>query len=435
MAKVKRGKNRAAETRASVEDPTTPITTQRLIEIIGMESISSAGVTVNIEAALTVPAVWAAVNFISGTIAGLPLETFKRSGEGRKKLTGRLARILHDAVNEEMSSFSWRKYSFERLLTGGRSLTLIVRGKREPVRYLWPLDPSRVRMKMLEDGRRQYEVATGIHQGVYSARDIIDLHFALKSNGLDHYSPILRNRDTIGLAIAATLWGSKFFKNGGVPPFALTGKFTTGAGLRRASEELKTVVQQAAKENRLALTLPEGHELKQLGTDPSKSQLVELKKFLIEEVARIYSLPPVFLQDLSHGTFNNSEQQDLHFVKHTIKRWVEQFEQELNLKLFGWDSNRRYCEFNLDGLLRGDFKTRMDGNARAIQNALLTPNEARRRENLPDMPSGNDLLIQGATVPLGSQPIADSQGDSNDDSPDDGNSGDPPWPSVRIPER
>jgi HK97 family phage portal protein len=109
------------------------------------------------------------------------------------------------------------------------------------------------------------------------------------------------------------------------------------------------------------------------------------------------------LQDLSHGTFSNTEQQDLHFVKHTIKRWVEQFEQELNLKLFGWNSHSRYVEFNLDGLLRGDFKTRMDGYAQGIQNALITPNEARRRENMPDQPNGDNLLIQGATVPLGSQ--------------------------------
>jgi len=111
----------------------------------------------------------------------------------------------------------------------------------------------------------------------------------------------------------------------------------------------------------------------------------------------------VFLQDLTHGTFSNTEQQDLHFVKHTVKRWAEQFEQELNLKLFGRANRDRFAELNLDGLLRGDFMTRMSGYATSIQNAIQTPNEIRRRENLPAQAHGDDLLIQGATVPLGSQ--------------------------------
>lgn len=150
----------------------------------------------------------------------------------------------------------------------------------------------------------------------------------------------------------------------------------------------------------MALVLPAGLDIKELGTDAQKSQMVELKQFLIEEIARIYSLPPVFLQDLTHGTFSNTEQQDLQLVKHTIKRWVEAFEQELNLKLFGRGKPRYFVEMNMDGLLRGDFKTRMDGYAQAIQSGVLKPNEARRKENLPDDPAGDMLMIQGATVPI-----------------------------------
>jgi HK97 family phage portal protein len=131
-------------------------------------------------------------------------------------------------------------------------------------------------------------------------------------------------------------------------------------------------------------------------------QLLELQRFSIEQIARIYSLPPVFLQDLTHGTFSNTEQQDLHFVKHTVKRWVEQFEQEMNLKFFGRGSDF-YVEFNVDGLLRGDLKSRMEAYAVSIQNAIRTPDEIRAIENLPAK-GANDLLIQGATVPLGSQP-------------------------------
>jgi HK97 family phage portal protein len=137
--------------------------------------------------------------------------------------------------------------------------------------------------------------------------------------------------------------------------------------------------------------------------DAEKSQLVELKRFCVEEISRIYGLPPVFVQDMTHGTYSNTEQQDLQLTKHTIKRWVEHFEQELNLKLFGRGNRKFFVEFNMDGLMRGDFVSRMQGHATAIQNGLQTPNEGRAMENRPAKPGGDDLLIQGATVPLGTQ--------------------------------
>ena len=147
--------------------------------------------------------------------------------------------------------------------------------------------------------------------------------------------------------------------------------------------------------------------------NPDQMQLIELQRFSIEQVARIYSLPPVFLQDLTNGTFSNTEQQDLHFVKHTIRRWVEQTEAELNLKLFGRKTNL-YVEFNVDGLLRGDLKTRMEAHATSIQNAIRTPNEVRDIENMPKMDNGDDLMIQGATVPIGTQGQDVVQSPSND---------------------
>ncbi len=163
---------------------------------------------------------------------------------------------------------------------------------------------------------------------------------------------------------------------------------------------MQEAVKRASAEGRSAITMPAGLEIKTLGVDPEKTQLLELSRFCVEEIARIYSLPPTFLQDLSHGTYSNTEQQDLHFVKHTLKRWVEQFEQELNLKLWGRGNNRLYAEFNVDGLLRGDFKTRMEGHAAAIQAGIETPNEAREMENKPSMDGGDRLFIQGANVPL-----------------------------------
>jgi HK97 family phage portal protein len=388
------------EEKRSLEDPTVPISSRNIIKFLGLEDLTSNLPPVTVDAAMTVPALMAAVNFISGTVAGLPLNTYRKGRDGRKPLNNRIARLLHNNVNEEMSSFEWRKYKFERLLTHGRALTLIVRGENVPIRYLWPLNPRDTSVRRLDDGRRVYKVMKGPHKGEYPASDVIDLSFALKDDGLRHYSPIFSHKDTVSLAIAAARYATRFFQNGGIPPFVIIGNFMTQAGIERASADMKQAILDASREGRNALPIPKDHEVKALGLDPEKTQMVETRRFIIEEIARIYSLPPTFLQDLTHGTFSNTEQQDLHFVKHTLKRWIEQFEQELNLKLFGWEDNTRYVEFNVDGLLRGDFKTRMDGNAQAIQTGQLTPNEARRRENLPDLSGGDQLFIQGATVPI-----------------------------------
>ena len=324
---------------------------------------------------------------------------------GREKAQVELATMLHDAVNEGMSSFEWRKYSFEQVLTSGRSVTYIERDKTGRIVNLYPLDPTKVRVELSLNGRKIYRS----NATVYEARDVLDIPFMLKPNMYDSRGPISTNKDAIGMAIAASRYGSKAFQSGGIPPAVLQGPFSSGAAAARASEDIAATTLKLAKEGRPIMALPMGHELKTIGLSPENMQLIELQRFSIEQIARIYSLPPVFLQDLTHGTFSNVEQQDLHFVKHTVKRWVEQFEQEMNLKFFGRGSEF-YVEMNMDGLLRGDLKTRMEAYATAIQNGIRTPNEVRISENMPVKDNADDLLIQGATVPLGSQTMGGANG-------------------------
>jgi len=385
----------------NLENPTAPVSANDFLQIMGWGDLyASSGVTVNVDTALGVPAVWAAVNFIAGTIAGLPLQVYRKAADGgREKADIGLSTILHDAINDDMSSFEWRKYSFEQTLTGGRAVTYIEKNNSGEIVNLWPLDPTKVRVERLIDGRKIYRASSR----VYESREILDLPFMLKANLTDSRGPISQNKDAIGMAIAASRYGSKAFQSGGIPPAVLQGPFASGAAANRASEDVAATTLKLAKEGRPIMALPLGHELKTIGLSPENMQLIELQRFSIEQIARIYSLPPVFLQDLTHGTFSNTEQQDLHFVKHTVKRWVEQFEQEMNLKFFGRGSDF-YVEFNVDGLLRGDLKSRMEAYAVSIQNAIRTPDEIRAIENLPAK-GATDLLIQGATVPLGSQPM------------------------------
>lgn len=388
----------------SIENPQVPISSPNIMAFLGLGEMSAAGVEVTVDSALGVPAVWAATEFLSGTLAVLPLHLYRRTPAGRERVTGGLATVLHDAVNDGMSSFDWRKFMFDQVFTLGRGVSFIERTAGNRVINLWPLDSAALTISRI-DGRRAYDYRDGRRKVRYMADEVIDIAFKLRPDGLKHRSPILANKDTIGLAIALERYASRFFQNGGVPPLVLEGPFQSMESVQRASAQVIAALKAASEEKRNVLVMPPEHKLSAIGVDPEKGQLVLAQRFIIEQIARIYSLPPIFLQDLTNGTFSNSEQQDLHLSKHTITRWVEQFEQEINLKLFGRKSNVLSVEMNMDGLMRGDFTTRMQGYALAIQNSIRTPDEVRDKENLPRKGGAADKLhIQGATVPLGGQP-------------------------------
>ena len=368
------------------------------LELVGLSTPS----TVSMEQALGVPAVWAAVNFLAGTIAGLPLHVYQKGADGQKAkvrdtAANPIVNVLHDQANETTSSFQWRFDMMVAVLTEGRAVSVIERDELGRVINLVPMHcPSVSRDAM---GRKFYKSGEGSKSRTYGEMDVIDLTFMLKANLLEHRSPLRQCAVAIGKAVNANEYGSKLFANGGLPSFALTGPFGSGAAAERASGDIAEATKKAAREGGNVLAIPVGHELRPLANDPEKMQMVQSQEFAVIEVARIYQLPPTFLQDLSRATFSNSEQQDLHLVKHTLKRWLEQIEGELNLKLFGRGS-RRMAEFDVDGILRGDYMTRMNGNSLAIQTGQLTPNEARAQSNKPPIEGGDQLYIQGATVPL-----------------------------------
>jgi HK97 family phage portal protein len=397
---------KATETRASIESTAVPVSAANFLEYFGLGALaSSAGISVSIENALGVPAYGGGVNFLSGTMASLPLHLYRRGEGGNERQKSPLATLLHDAVNDETSSFAWRKWIYDNVFTGGRAVTFIERSSAGRIMNLWPLDPAGLTVKR-EEGRRVYLFRDGGTPKTYQASEVIDITFMLKPDMVRHRGPVAMHRDVLGLAIALTQYSSKFFQNGGVPPFALVGKFLSPGAVARASADLQDAVKRASREQRLALPLPDGVDIKSIGVDADKAQLIEAHRFVIEQIARILTIPPTFLQDLTHGTFSNTEQQDLHFVKHRLRSLATQFEQELNLKLFGRMSNRLFVELAVDGLLRGDFKSRMEGLSKAVQASILMPNEARALENRQAAEHGDRLYMQGAMVPLGTAPAA-----------------------------
>jgi HK97 family phage portal protein len=391
------------------------------LEYFGVTSANLPNVT--IESALTVPAVLAAVAFLSRTLAAIPRHAYRRTDKGSERLTGKVATVIHENPNPLMDKFKFDQWFWQQVFTGGRGLAWIERNGSY-VEALWPMDPRKTTIK-----RSGFSLVYKFDNKEYPAEDVIDVPFMLKEDQVSHFGPIKLASKAIQLALAMNDYGSKFFAGGGVPPLALEGPLPQGPeAMKRAMADIHRAIDTAKSAEKPLFPMPPGHKLTQVGFDPEKGQMTEARLFQIQEIARAYQLPPVFLQDLSRATFTNAEQQDLHLVKHLIGQWTAALEGEMNLKLFGRFNGRRYVEHNLSGLMRGDFKSRIDGVARAIQTAQLTPNEARALENRPkhSNPAADDLLVQGATVVLGKQPAlaqptlpandgVDANGDDNDE--------------------
>lgn len=401
----------AAEARAeSIENPTVPVRAENFLRFFGVQSGNLPSVT--IDSALRVPAVAAAVSFLSGSMANLPLHVFRTRGESSERVRTGVGKLLNEAPNPEWTSFGWRKYFWQQVFTGGRGLSWVERNGSSVV-AIWPMDPAITTIRRV-GGKRFYKFDGKTE---YPASDVIDVPFLLKRDGISVYSPVVLGSKAIQLALAMNDYGSNFFAGGGVPPLALEGPMPAGPdAVKRAQADIKRSVDAARSADEPIFPIPAGYKLSPVGIDPAKGQMVEARRFQTEEVARIWGLPPVFLQDLSNGVKANVEQQDLHLVKHVVSQWAKAFEEELNLKVFGQSGAGRYAEHNLDALMRGDLKSRIEALARGIQTAQLTPDEARAIENRPkhSNPAASELLVQGATVVLGTTQAPTAPAGAND---------------------
>lgn len=381
-----------------------------LYDMLVERSKAFSGEAVNRTTALGVPAVAAAVNAISDAIAQLPLQLFKNTPEGRVKADrDPLYRVVHDVVNADLlTSYQWRKWLVTELMLEGRALTFIERNKAGRVMGLWPMALASVTID-IKNGRRRYvrQRTDGQPADVYGAAEVLDFVWMPAADGIGHINPIKNARNAIGLAIAAERYASVMFENGGVPPLVLTGVDMAPKAADRASFDLEQTMKFVRQNRKIATPLPTGMDLKPLGIDPDKQQMLEVRKFQIIEMARVFNIPPVLLHDLTGGTFNNSAQQAAAFVKFCLGSRLALIEAEMNTKLFP-ATQFGFVEFNVDGLLRGDDTARSNFYGTAFKNAWMTPNEIRALENRPrsDQPEADLLHVQGATVPLGMQSTA-----------------------------
>ncbi|MPM60554.1 hypothetical protein SDC9_107405 [bioreactor metagenome] len=221
-------------------------------------------------------------------------------------------------------------------------------------------------------------------------------------DGLVGYSPIAMAKNAIGLAIATEEYGSKFFANGAAPSGVLEHPGTI-KDPSKVRESWQQTFGGSANSSKIAV-LEEGMKYTPISISPEQAQFLETRKFQINEIARIFRVPPHMVGDLEKSSFSNIEQQSLEFVKYTLDPWVIRWEQSIQRRLLTPDEKKSYfVKFNVEGLLRGDYASRMTGYATARQNGWMSANDIRELENLDRIPAeqGGDLyLINGAMTKL-----------------------------------
>ena len=373
---------------------------------------STAGKNVNERSAMQMTAVYACVRILSEAIAGLPLHLYRYSDEGSKEkaVDNPLYFLLHDEPNEEMTSFVFRETLMTHLLLWGNAYAQIIRNGKGSVMALYPLMPNKMEVDRDENGQiiykynRSKDEANTKEEGTVVLESADVLHIpGLGFDGLVGYSPIAMAKNAIGMAIACEEFGSKFFANGASPSGVLEhpGILKDPARVR---DSWNAAYGGSANSHKVAV-LEEGMKYTPISISPNEAQFLETRKFQINEIARIFRVPPHMVGDLEKSSFSNIEQQSLEFVKYTLDPWVIRWEQSLSRALLSQEEKRTYFfKFNVDGLLRGDYQSRMNGYAVGRQNGWMSANDIRELENMDRIPEnlGGDLyLVNGNMLPLG----------------------------------
>lgn len=354
---------------------------------------------------------YACVRILAEGIAGLPLHLYKcgKNGSREKAVDHSLYFLLHDEPNPEMTSFVFRETLMTHLLLYGNCYCQIIRNGRGQVAALYPLMPNQMSVDRDEKGQLYYtylrsgEEADTMKKGtVYLLSEDV-LHIpALGFDGLVGYSPIAMAKNSIGMGLACEEYGAKFFANGAAPSGVLEHPGTI-KDITRLRESWNAIYGGSKNAGKVAI-LEEGMHYSPISISPNEAQFLETRKFQVDEIARIFHVPPHMIGDLERSTFSNIEQQSLEFVKYTLNPWVCRWEQALTRSLLSPKEKREYSiKFNVDGLLRGDYQSRMNGYAVGRQNGWMSANDIRELENMDKISEeqGGDLyLVNGNMIKM-----------------------------------
>lgn len=373
---------------------------------------TTSGKPVNERTAMQTTAVYACVRILAEAVASLPLHVYEYQDDGGKKLVHDhpLYYLLHDEPNPEMTSFVFRETLMSHLLIWGNAYAQIIRDGAGRVLGLYPLLPDKMEVQRDDRGNIYYVYSRNSDENPMfkeygniklKAEDVLHIP-GLGFDGLIGYSPIAMAKNAVGMTLACEEYGASFFANGANPGGVLEhpGVLKDPSKVR---ESWNSVYRGVSNAHKIAV-LEEGMKYQQIGIPPEEAQFLETRKFQINEIARLYRIPPHMVGDLDKSSFSNIEQQSLEFVKYTLDPWVIRWEQSLQRSLLlPGEKGKYFIKLNVDGLLRGDYQSRMNGYAVGRQNGWFSANDIREMENMnpiPDEEGGNLYLINGAMTKL-----------------------------------
>ncbi len=386
---------------------------------------STSGKNVNEFTAMQTTAVYACVRILSETLAALPLQLYRYTAGGKERVYDHpLYHILHDEPNPEMTSFIFRETLMSHLLIWGNAYAQIIRDRLGRVQGLYPLRPDKMTVCRDESGQIYYIYTKTTDEnpaikpyGQVPLRKDEVLHIpGLGFDGLVGYSPIAMARNAVGMTMACEEYGASFFANGASPSGVLEhpGVLKDPAKVR---DSWNAVYQGSANAHKVAV-LEEGMKYQQIGIPPEEAQFLETRKFQLNEIARLYRIPPHMIGDLEKSSFNNIEQQSMEFVKYTLDPWVIRWEQAMQKALFLPEEKKQYfLKFNVNGLMRGDYESRMTGYSIGRQNGWLSANDIREMEDMnpvPDEEGGNLYLVNGSMTKLKDAGAFARKGETNE---------------------
>jgi len=364
---------------------------------------SNSGKIVNERTAMQTTAVYSCVRILSEAIASLPVHLYRYTDTGKERVYNHpLYYLLHDEPNPEMTSFVFRETLMSHLLIWGNAYAQIIRDGTGRVLGLYPLLPDKVEVDRDDKGELYYIYNRYSDENpnfedygrVYLPQEDV-LHIpGLGFDGLVGYSPIAMAKNAVGMTGGGEEEGAGGGENGATPGGVLEhpGVLKDPAKVRESWHAVYGGSKNAGK----VAVLEEGMKYQQIGIPPEEAQFLETRKFQVNEIARLYRIPPHMVGDLDKSSFSNIEQQSLEFVKYTLDPWVIRWEQSLQKALLLPQEKKEYfVKLNVDGLLRGDYQSRMTGYSIGRQNGWLSTNDIREMENMNPIPAeeGGDLYL------------------------------------------
>lgn len=402
-------------------DPEKRESIEMVFEKLHENHVAAAGIT-SPDTALRMAAVFACTRILSETIASLPLIIYERLERGKRRAQEfYLYELLHDRPNSRMTALEYRETIQSHLVLWGNAYSRIIYDSQGRIEELWPLLPGGMIETKVLSGVKYYGYQDPSNGKItwYSEGEIWHLH-GLGDDGEQGYSPISLMRRAVQLGMSAEAFGDNFFENDARPGVILE---HPGVLSDQAHKNLRTSWEEeykGAEKSHKPMVLEEGVKLHEVGIPPEDAQFLETRKFQIQEIARIFRVPPHMLADLDRATFSNIEQMSMEFVMYSLRPWLVRWEQSIQQVLMLPDERKRYyCEHLVEGLLRGDIQTRYSAYATGRQNGWLSANDIREFENMNPIDGGDEYLVPlnmvaaGSTEPVNVKPT-NSRNNSSD---------------------